>query len=178
MAVSFIGWELGENHRHTTSHWQTLWLLNYLALSVSDEGYSRNESCALYLISTFLLRTIFIIFTIMINELNVLDDNTCTFTMFLHIFLKYGKVTSLYGLCSLLFFQKTTFCFINCFLFSWLLLCIATGCYGVYRHFQQCFSYLYLLVGKPEKPPTCQWQILSHNVVSTTRHERDSNSQR
>ena len=127
MAVSFIGWELGENHRHTTSHWQTLWLLNYLALSVSDEGYSRNESCALYLISTFLLRTIFIIFTIMINELNVLDDNTCTFTMFLHIFLKYGKVTSLHGLCSLLFFQKTTFCFINCFLFSWLLLCIATG---------------------------------------------------
>jgi len=28
------------------------------------------------------------------------------------------------------------------------------------------------------KPSTCHWQILSHNVVSSTpRHERDSNSQ-
>ena len=78
-------------------------------LSVPDEGYSRNASCPLHLISTFLLKTIFIIFTFMINQLNVLDDNTCTFTMFLHIFLKYGKVTSLYELCSLLYFPKTAF---------------------------------------------------------------------
>ena len=34
---------------------KTIWLSNILALSVHNEGYSRNVSCALNLISTFLL---------------------------------------------------------------------------------------------------------------------------
>ena len=32
-----------------------IWISNILALSVPDEGYSRNASCALSMISTFLL---------------------------------------------------------------------------------------------------------------------------
>ena len=32
-----------------------IWISNILALSVDDEGYSRNASCALSIISTFLL---------------------------------------------------------------------------------------------------------------------------
>ena len=32
-----------------------IWISNILALSVDDEGYSRNASCALRIISTFLL---------------------------------------------------------------------------------------------------------------------------
>ena len=32
-----------------------IWISNILALSVDDEGYSRNASCALNIISTFLL---------------------------------------------------------------------------------------------------------------------------
>ena len=34
-------------------NWLIIWLSNILALSVPDEGYSRNASCAINLISTF-----------------------------------------------------------------------------------------------------------------------------
>ena len=37
-------------------NWLIIWLSNILALGVPDEGYSRNASCALNLISTVLLR--------------------------------------------------------------------------------------------------------------------------
>jgi len=51
--------------------------------------------------------------------------------------------------------------------------------------FQQYFSYIVVVsfIGEgnrstTRKPPTCHWQTLSHNVVSSTlRHERGSNSQ-
>lgn len=38
-----------------TKNSEVIWLSNCLALSLSDEGYHRNVSCALSLISTFLL---------------------------------------------------------------------------------------------------------------------------
>jgi len=51
--------------------------------------------------------------------------------------------------------------------------------------FQQYFSYIVVVsfIGggiriTRRKPPTCPWQTLSHNVVSSTpRNERGSNSQ-
>jgi hypothetical protein len=36
---------------------ENIWLSNLLIMSVPDEGYSRNVSCTLNLISTFLIQT-------------------------------------------------------------------------------------------------------------------------
>ena len=65
--------------------------------------------------------------------------------------------------------------FLNRGLIGWLV-------YGVYRHFQQYFSYMVAVSlngwGRKLRPVASHWQTLSHNVVSRTpRHERGLNSQ-
>ena len=52
--------------------------------------------------------------------------------------------------------------------------------YGVYRHFQQYYSYIVTVSfiggrngvpGENHRPAASHWQILSHNVVSSTHKE-------
>ena len=67
---------------HATKYFKMIWLFNIRELSVTDEGYSRHASCALNLISMFLLWTV-IMTPIALNIMLLAED--LQFALYFHL---------------------------------------------------------------------------------------------